>query len=487
MCTGQGSSAIAMDSGVVDMRTNFGLNVKESDTVHIRRRTICNVLPREGHIFERPPDYLNRGLPADRWTLEYGFWRGVPEYQHPEVTFYQNTVLVKNQMSFSTTGMMSYVHGNSYEAGIIPLPEMHRNDADIVLIPVWPNAVVYEKPVDDPLFTAHRVEMRPQASGKDKALYWSDFPVGVVGCALQYQICYPRAVKEDYCTELGPSPSPEDTSNEWPEATPVQHSIIQLLLSINRITNSNRSPHLNNLRASKTVQIGISPGLPDDQWVQEIIGWEAFVWSGYQTMLTTSVIGPKVFDESGDDYRDSPTDAGDKQLCQSLKMRKAGGFANVNVFALIFLTTFSVVITLFNILILRFCIFLSKFRAALAPRIERWVQDGIFQLQRRAFEAEDEGMWVDLEKEIPVTKRSERLKELTVAPHVVWGKQSVGSFKTDETKVEEIKAKRADEDEQPSFRISVGRVDTGATLIEESAANEKVLEKRCDGLDPQDL
>lgn len=103
MCTGQGSKAVTMDSGVLDMRTHFGLNVEEKDTVRLRRRTTCNVLPREGHVFKRPAEYLNRGSPAERWTLEYGSWRGVPEYQRPNVTFNLQTVLVEHQLSFLTT------------------------------------------------------------------------------------------------------------------------------------------------------------------------------------------------------------------------------------------------------------------------------------------------------------------------------------------------------------------------------------------------
>jgi hypothetical protein len=103
MCSGEGSSAVAMDSGILDMRTHFGLNIAEKDTVKLRRRTTCNVLPREGHIFKRPAEYLNRGNPTERWTLEYGSWKGVPEYQRPEVTFNMASVLVEHQMSYYTT------------------------------------------------------------------------------------------------------------------------------------------------------------------------------------------------------------------------------------------------------------------------------------------------------------------------------------------------------------------------------------------------
>ncbi|KAL1608326.1 hypothetical protein SLS60_003267 [Paraconiothyrium brasiliense] len=355
---------------------------------------------------------------------------------------------------------------------------MNRTDADVAIIAVFTNAIVYEKPVEDPLFAAHRVEMRKQSNGKDKARYWSDHYAGVVGCAQQFQFCYPRADKVDFCTTLGPSPAPDTPTTIYPDATPIQASILQLLQSITRVTDMNRSPQLGNLRASKAVMVGISPGLPDDQWIREVTAWEAFVWSGYQTLLSASVIGPKVFDAEGDTYRDEPTSIGDRMLCQSLKMRKAGGFANVNVFALVFLTTVAAIVTFLNIFILRFCVFLSKFRKALAPRIERWVQDGVFQLQRRAFDAQDEGCWIDLEKEIPITRARERLNELFLTEHVVGKKKSLGRLMTEDTtngggKMKDTKETYHGEQEVDwrRFRISVGRADTNSTLVDGGERN----------------
>lgn len=40
------------------------------------------------------------------------------------------------------------------------------------------------------------------------------------------------------------------------------------------------------------------------------------------------------------------------------------------------------------------------------------MRDGVYQLQYRAFEAQGEGSWTDLEKEIPVTKKKEKLDDL---------------------------------------------------------------------------
>lgn len=78
-------------------------------------------------------------------------------------------------------------------------------------------------------------------------------------------------------------------------------------------------------------------------------------------------------------------------------------FSNINVFALAFVITFCTVMTILDLLMLRFLVFWRSFRGFFAPRIDAWIQDGVFQLQRRAYEAQGEGVWERLDKEIPAT------------------------------------------------------------------------------------
>lgn len=92
--------------------------------------------------------------------------------------------------------MMSYVNSDSVNNNLTPLPEMNRTDADVALVSVWSNAVVYEKPVEDPLFAAHRAEERQQSSGKNKTLYWADHYAGVVGCAQQVSLEHIRPLDQ---------------------------------------------------------------------------------------------------------------------------------------------------------------------------------------------------------------------------------------------------------------------------------------------------
>jgi hypothetical protein len=49
----------------------------------------------------------------------------------------------------------------------------------------------------------------------------------------------------------------------------------------------------------------------------------------------------------------------------------------------------------------------------MTPRLNRWIQDGVLQLQRCAFEAEGKGTWEKPHNDIPVTTYGERLSELS--------------------------------------------------------------------------
>ena len=88
--------------------------------------------------------------------------------------------------------------------------------------------------------------------------------------------------------------------------------------------------------------------------------------------------------------------------------------SNINAFGLSCVVAFSLLVALIDITLLRFLIYLSRFRRALGPRIVRWTQDGVWQLQRRAYEGEGHKKWTDLESEIPLMEKGEVLKDLPI-------------------------------------------------------------------------
>ena len=83
-------------------------------------------------------------------------------------------------------------------------------------------------------------------------------------------------------------------------------------------------------------------------------------------------------------------------------------------FALSFIVAVSCTATLLDLILLRFLIYMSRFRAALSPRIEHRIQNGVFQLKRHAYEDEGQGLWERHDKEIPITSETAELPDLSV-------------------------------------------------------------------------
>jgi len=82
-------------------------------------------------------------------------------------------------------GAPEYADWNTLE----PLEGMANENADVTLILVQPNSLLYQTPVDDPFFSAHRPIVGKWTSfGDDGALgtwFAADSPVSAFGCEVQ--------------------------------------------------------------------------------------------------------------------------------------------------------------------------------------------------------------------------------------------------------------------------------------------------------------
>jgi len=78
---------------------------------------------------------------------------------------------------------------------------------------------------------------------------------------------------------------------------------------------------------------GYIPSLPDDQWIQEVTRWEAFVWATLQTAITDYAVGPSVREPSARAHIRNVTNDGEKELCRALRMKRSGGFVFVQPFS----------------------------------------------------------------------------------------------------------------------------------------------------------
>ncbi|KAF2729630.1 hypothetical protein EJ04DRAFT_588412 [Polyplosphaeria fusca] len=355
------SPAIAFDSGLLNLNDMFGINLPDSDSVFYRRRTTCSVLSRDGYTHVAKPsqafaETLGRPMLPDE---EYIFYRYSMD-DDDDFSFWQSLALANISNKYANTAGNFYAFNYNATSGPRLIPELRKEDADVMLRFNMNNAVHYRHPVDDPMFAAHREFKITMTTGVNVTVYLSDFPGSVLGCALQFQYCYATSSGGRVCNDLG--------------------------------------------------------GLPESDPLEGILAKanSASAWASLQIYIADYAIGPTVRDPVSSNFTAPPATDGEKTLCSAMKMRKQGGFANINVFGLAFTITISGVIVLMDLVLIRVIQFYRTRSKAPTPRLDRWNQDNVYQMSRRAYDSSGFGTWIKLSEEIPITTHPIELPEL---PH----------------------------------------------------------------------
>ena len=127
-------------------------------------------------------------------------------------------------------------------------------------------------------------------------------------------------------------------------------------------------------------------------------------------------------------------------------------YRNINVFALSFIIAVFCVFAILDLVLLKFLIFLQRFRRALAPRIDQWIQDGIFQIQRKAYEAYSHATWDGkrLEKDIPATIGADALDRLPLELRPLFCKCA----------------------SSPTYESGISKIETSNTLTQERSVED---------------
>lgn len=187
LCRGGALPALHMDTGLLDLRSDFGLNVPPDEGVKLQKKTTCSVLPIENRIILRDTAWWTaRGFTNPKTTIEYGTYRNTPSILRPEATFVQAEQTTHHGVTYGSASAMNYSQPDDIALGINTIPEMERSDADVSLSVIWLNDIEYEKPVHDPLFLATTAKKYVAGGGYDDVThYHSDNAAGVIGCAEQ--------------------------------------------------------------------------------------------------------------------------------------------------------------------------------------------------------------------------------------------------------------------------------------------------------------
>lgn len=200
----------------------------------------------------------------------------------------------------------------------MPIPELHRDDADMFLVFLSANDIGFLYPVDDEWYSAHRPVSTMKTSDENGAMpaYGFDQAASVLGCIYQHQVCNPS---KNHCTRLA------DAQNVFAEAdtlwtTDKQNQTWQIWNAAFSGLSSQPEGILENLGVSAliardTLNNGKQGPLQPDQWEQEVLHWNAISMAKIQRSVIEEAIGSS--DPSMTKYVEKPTDPAGKEVCKS--------------------------------------------------------------------------------------------------------------------------------------------------------------------------
>jgi hypothetical protein len=115
--------------------------------------------------------------------------------------------------------------------------------------------------------------------------------------------------------------SPED----YPGASEIQLAALELLVTSSLMFDSKTVEyHMN--AAEEFGNDSTLFDLPDDNWENELLAWEQYVWSQIQVAVADYAIGAEVRAPGAENYHKNITTEGERALCGMQKMRSPGGF-----------------------------------------------------------------------------------------------------------------------------------------------------------------
>ena len=281
-----------------------------------------------------------------------------------------------------------------------PIPDLARDDADISLILLFPGAVVYPEPVNDPFFASHRQRDELDPS---HMYYGSDNLLNAMACAEQVQFRNPTTGEMTATTT--PLKAWNDIGriglNRAQNAT--AYRLMDLVVNSELYFSVARTE--GSLEAYSPLMGVVSIGLPDNQWQVEAISWFKTALAAMQvqtlTFISKSVEGLKPLRLA---RMETPELAA---TCDTQIIRNAGGYQSFSVLGV----SLIIVIGMFIIVI---SLFLDTFVGYLRSTFnwspfkgEAWRTDSMLHQQSLAFEGYDMVKWSHSDTAIPTTEGGE--------------------------------------------------------------------------------
>ena len=293
------------------------------------------------------------------------------------------------------------------EASIwFPIPELRRADADVTIMFLASNDVMYGSAVFDPWFQALQ-PADPDDNGKESNLWLPSFAVNVVGCSDQHQFCNPAS---QACTSL------QAQTALYREAKALGLSDVQrdILASLSYAAvwwppatySSVSSRGDGALRAVETLSSNelFQSGLPANQWTLEVTEWFRVALARLQQQMLNYAVGPPYTVAKGLQMGDARP-----SVCLNQKVRSTGDYISFSVLGVSTILGLGSLMIVLGLGLDSAVGFAMRRRGWKDHKRLQWAVDEKLQLQRLAYEGAGQGRWRGGARAVPVTTREDRL------------------------------------------------------------------------------
>ena len=414
-CQNGDSHAVNL-TAVLDSHDDLGINSPTQNRIQFGYTVSCAPLSYSvlDGLTTTNNDY-NLKSDNDTYTFsDVSLARGYPAWQWTNATAWA----ALNVGSYSVFPYKTYwPHNNVSQTGYAH-PPLNKTDTDVTIALINSNAIRYLAQNSDPIFAtdpATRQEIPGIAT-----VWYSDRQVNAISCTDSYKFCngedrcspwqalFKFGITIESISALGKSLGYNGAQNA---------TLFRLAYGTTDSTSLFLSMY--NPTPIRAIDyglgsLGVSKGLPDDQWVTEVESW-------YQISLAKMQYLTKLYANIPDSVYNDPgfqylfTDSSYlRHQCSQQRIQIPPGYQNFSVFGLCF-------VFIFGFLSLLFAFLLSKYHHKLPGRgqgqakhdkLLSYQADSYLQLHRAAMELAGHGGWFgahDGKTQVPYTKKAERV------------------------------------------------------------------------------
>ena len=436
MCISSDGLAMQLDTGLIDSQHELGINAPTKDRIQFRHVSTCSPLKQEGFVtgWFNASTVNTTGMtipltPPPGMLIKFYDYGGAHGLSH--------TFWVSNWWEYTSqpgvNDLPAYQLGVTLSRGddlYQPVSNLTSGDSDLALFFLQAR-LEYLDEVDDPWFSAHQPGVHLSGGVDPNVLRTPDNTAGVLGCIHQYQTCNTNSS----CSPLMSFPNIlqytlEDNVLGFNEA---QLNTSQRIFQASEYSNPDSvvGPLGASVLLANNDLVGdVSLPIPDNQWQLEMVNLHEILITTFQRSVLEYATGPQWDIRQ---YVSEPPTPIAKQQCNSQIMRR-NDYMNFSILAVVLIAVAG-----FLLLLLYVCLEPAirkqqqKTRNGQLRNL-RWEKDGVLQLQRIAYQANDLGAWKAPQYSlVPVTTSAE-LFDFPEADDLYTGTPDEELTETEETK-----------------------------------------------------